>query len=143
MAPHHPPAVVVSPSPDAAPFWEACLRRELLLPRCSACDTTFFYPRTSCPSCGSRAVGWVAASGRGRVYTFCIHHQASLPAFRDAVPFVTVIVELEEGPRLMSFLTGVEPDPGSVRCDMPVHVDFTELEDGRLLPVFRPAEEVS
>ena len=123
------------------PFWEAASRRELALPFCTRCERFFFYPRVICPSCGSRDVEWRRASGRGRLHTFCIQHQSGLPGFRDATPFVTAIVELDEGVRLMSFLVGVDPEPGAIRCDMPVEVAFEELDDGQLLPVFRPTSE--
>jgi uncharacterized OB-fold protein len=126
-------------SSDAAPFWEACARRELVLPLCTACGEFFFYPRTLCPGCGSRAIEWRPVSGRGRLHAFCIHHHSPLPAFRDKVPFVTALVELDEGPRMMSLLSGVEPDPAAIRCEMPLRVDFAEGDDGRLLPVFVPA----
>jgi uncharacterized OB-fold protein len=129
----------ILPSPDAAPFWEACRRRELHLPYCPACAGFFFYPRTLCPSCGSRAVEWRRTSGRGRLHAFCIHHHSPLPELRDAVPFVTALVELEEGPRLMSALAGIDPDPAAIRCEMPLEVAFEELPDGQPLPVFRPA----
>jgi uncharacterized OB-fold protein len=123
---------VSEPSPDAVPFWEACQRRELVLPYCTACASFFFYPRTLCPGCGSRAVEWRRASGRGRLHAFCIHHHAPLEGV------VTALVELEEGPRIMSFLVGVEPDPAAIRCEMPLVVSFTEGDDGQLLPVFAP-----
>lgn len=132
------PRPTISLSPDAAPFWEAARRRELSLPWCERCEAFFFYPRTACPACGSRQISWRPASGRGRLYTFCIHHHPALPGFGDSLPFVTAIVELEEGPRLMTFLTGVAPDPGAITCDMPVVVDFVEVNDGHVLPIFRP-----
>jgi uncharacterized OB-fold protein len=132
------PQPQISPSPDAAPFWDACARRELVLPFCGACARFFFYPRSACPQCGSRDVTWRAASGRGRLHSFCIQHQSAAPGFRDAVPFVTAIVELEEGPRMMTLLTEVEPDPAGIRCEMAVEVAFAELDDGAVLPVFRP-----
>jgi len=119
---------------DAAPFWEAAARGELHLPWCEACDAPFFYPRTLCPRCGSRELEWRRAGGRGRLHAFCIQHTTPLPEFRELVPFVTALVELEEGPRIMSRLVGVEPDPTAIRCEMPLVVDFL---DG--LPVFRPA----
>jgi uncharacterized OB-fold protein len=128
----------ISPSPEATPFWDAANRHELKLPYCSNCREFFFYPRTLCPACGSRDITWRLASGRGHVYTFCIQYQTSAPGLRDGLPFVTAIIDLEEGPRLMSFLVDVSPDPESVSCDMPVHVAFVELPDGQTLPVFRP-----
>jgi uncharacterized OB-fold protein len=129
----------VSPSPDAAPFWQAANRGELELPFCLACQEFFFYPRTLCPRCGSRAIEWRACSGQGSVYTFCIQHQTTVPGAQAAVPFVTAIVELEEGPRLMSLLVDVPAAPESVRCGMRVEVGFLALSDGQNLPVFRPA----
>jgi len=134
------PTPHVSPAPVAAPFWDAAARGEFVLPFCDACPGFFFYPRVICPRCGSREIEWRPASGRGRLHTFCIHHQSALPGFRDAVPFVSAIVELEEGPRLMTFLTDVEPDPAAISCEMPVEVAFTELDDGQRLPVFRPRQ---
>jgi uncharacterized OB-fold protein len=128
----------ISPAPEAAPFWEAADRHELLLPFCGACEHFFFYPRTLCPMCGSRDVQWHLASGRGRVYTFCIQYRNSVPGLEAAVPFVTAIVQLEEGPRLMTFLIGIEPDPKVISCDMPVELAFLDLESGHSLPVFRP-----
>lgn len=135
------PVPQLSPSPEAAPFWEGCRQHRLVLPYCTGCRGFFFYPRTACPGCGSRDVTWRQSTGRGEVYTFCIQHQSRLPGFRDATPFVTAIVELAEGPRLMTFLTGVPPDPASIRCGMPVEAVFTELPDGTVLPVFRPAPQ--
>lgn len=133
------PALGVSPSPDAVPFWEAAERGELLLPYCPACAGFFFYPRTACPTCGSRDTGWRPVSGRGTVYTFCVQHVSPLPALAGSVPFVTAIVELDEGPRLTSFLVDVEPDPAQVSCGMPVEVTFVRDAEDRTVPVFRPA----
>jgi uncharacterized OB-fold protein len=120
-------------SSDATPFWEGCARRELVLPFCTACDEFFFYPRTLCPGCGAREIEWRPVSGRGRLHAFCIHHVTPLKGFQ--VPFVTILVELDEGPRMMSLLHGVEPDPALIRCDMPLRVEFT----GDGVPVFVPA----
>lgn len=132
------PALGVSPSPDAVEFWEGCARGELLLPYCLRCEAFFFYPRTLCPTCGSRELEWRRASGRGTLHTFCIHHVPPRPVFAESVPFVTAIVELDEGPRMMSFLVDVEPDPVHIRCDIPVEVAFATDGDGRAVPVFRP-----
>jgi uncharacterized OB-fold protein len=129
----------ISPSPDAAPFWAAAARHELLLPYCAPCAGHFFYPRAFCPSCGSRTVEWRPVSGRGTLHTFCVQYRSNLPGFVDAGPFVTAIVELAEGPRLMSLLVGVPVDPTAIRCDMPVEVAFVDYDDGQSLPVFRPA----
>jgi uncharacterized protein len=131
----------VHPSPDAVPFWDAAARHELALPWCNRCAQHFFYPRTACPVCGSRDLDWRAASGRGRIHTFCIQHHSRVPGLAEATPFVTVIVELEEGPRMMSILVDVDPNPETVRCELPVQVAFLDLDDGVSLPVFRLREQ--
>ena len=139
------PALGISPSPDAAPFWEGCERGELLLPYCLRCEEFFFYPRTLCPTCGSRDLDRSEERrvGRGTLHTFCIHHVPPLPRFAGSVPFVTAIVELEEGPRMMTLLVDVEPDPSLIHCDTPVEVAFTTDGDGHTVPVFRFRAEQS
>lgn len=134
------PEPQLSPSPDAVPFWDACRRHELVLPYCARCERHYFYPRPLCPRCGTREVTWRRSCGRGEVYSFCIQFQSGLPGFVDAAPFVTAIVELEEGPRLMTFLVGVPPQPELIKCGLPVEVTFRELRDGNMLPVFRPRQ---
>lgn len=126
------PLPTILPSPEATPFWDAARRHELVLPHCRRCADVFFYPRTSCPRCGSRDLDWQRAGGRGVLYTYCIHSQA-------ADPFVTAIVELAEGPRLMSYLVDVEPRPDAISCGIAVQVRFVDLPDGHALPVFAPA----
>ena len=137
------PRPTVSPSPDAREFWDGADRSELLLPWCRACASHFFYPRTACPSCGSRDLTWMPASGRGRIYSFCIHHHTSIPELREALPFVTALITLDEGPRLMSFLIDVAPEPEAIRCDMEVDVTFIPSAQGRSIPAFRPRVEES
>ena len=77
--------------------------------------------------------------GASSPLTFCIQYRNSVPGLEKAVPFVTAIVQLEEGPRLMTFLIGIEPDPKVISCDMEVELGFLDLESGHSLPVFRPA----
>lgn len=132
------PRPQIYPSPEALPFWAAAERHELLLPYCTACDRYFFYPRTLCPTCGSREVSWRTSTGRGSLHTFCIQYRSALPGFHDSLPFVTAIVELEEGPRLMTFLVDVPAEPESIRCGMPVEVAFIDTAGQPTLPVFRP-----
>jgi hypothetical protein len=97
----------------------------------------YFYPRPLCPACLSRRVRWVDASGRGRLHTFVINHRPPR-GFPVAAPFVIGIVELEEGPRMMSHIVGVTPDPAALRCDMPLEVVFEDLTAEITLPKFRP-----
>jgi uncharacterized OB-fold protein len=92
-----------------------------------------------CPFCSSRDIAWVQASGRGRLYSFEIAHQILNKAFKVKTPVILAMVELEEGPRLLTNLVNVEPDPRALRCDMPVEVVFEKLTEQVSLPMFQPA----
>lgn len=118
-------------------YWEALARHELYLQRCRACGTLRFYPRALCPSCLSDATEWVRASGRGTVYSFTVTYQNQAPGFREEVPYVLAIVELAEGPRLMTNVVGSSPE--QVRIGMPVEVVFEDVTPEITLPKFRPA----
>lgn len=133
----------IQPSPDAAPFWEALERGEIVVPWCGDCDRPFWYPRSVCPSCGCRDIRWRPASGRGEIHAFCIHHVSPLPHMKALLPVVTVLVELDEGVRMMGFLDA-DPTPDTVRCGLPVYIDIRSDGAGRRVPVFtltEPKEE--
>lgn len=119
------------------PFWEAARRHELVLPRCTTCDHLFFYPRSECPRCFSSALAWVPVSGRGRLHSFTIVYQPANAAFRDNAPYVYAVVQLDEGPRLVSNV--VECDPEAVRVDMPLVAVFDEVTPEWTLVKFKPA----
>ncbi len=125
--------------PESDFYWEKAQAHELWLRRCNACEHAYFYPRDFCPDCGSRDVSWVQASGKGTLHTFAIVHRAPVPAFRDHVPFVVAMVDLEEGPRIPTNLVDVEPDPAHIHVGMAVEVAFADLTDEITLPVFRPS----
>jgi uncharacterized OB-fold protein len=126
-----------TPDIDTQPFWDAAKEHKLLVKRCGACGAHFHYPRPFCPKCWSADVSWVEASGRGTVYTFSVVHQNDLPPWPSRVPYVAAIVELEEGPRLMSMVVECEHD--AVECGLPVEVTFEVRDDEFTVPVFRPA----
>jgi len=127
------------PSPETQPYWDGCRRHELWLPYCPPCRRFFFYPRPFCPHCFAWDIEWRQASGRGKLYSYAIQYRPQGPGFENEVPYITAIVELEEGPRLMTNLVGVEPDPAAIRCDMPVEVVFEDVNEKVSLPKFRPA----
>jgi uncharacterized OB-fold protein len=133
----------ISPSPDALEFWEGCRAGELRLPHCNPCGESFFYPRTLCPRCGSRDLSWRTASGRGRLHSFCVQFQCAVPGYREATPFVTALIDLDEGPRMMSLLVEAGTDPAGIRIGTPVEVQFRDTDSGWSLPVFRPVAEAS
>ena len=122
--------------PVSTHYWEAASRGELLIQHCPSCDARQHYPRAVCTTCGS-APEWQTASGRGTVDTFTIVRQYGMPPFATEVPYVVAIIELEEGPRMMSNITDCNVD--EVRIGMAVEVHMVVAEPGVGIPFFRPA----
>jgi uncharacterized OB-fold protein len=119
------------------PFWEAAKRHELLMPRCQQCNRLFFYPREACPNCLSPDIGWETVSGKGKLYSYTIINQPANPAFRADAPYIYGIVELDEGPRMVTNLVDCPLD--EVKVDMPVTVAFDDVTEDVTLIKFRPA----
>ena len=130
-------APLPQPTPESKPFFDALKEHRLLIQRCGDCEHAYYYPRPFCPSCLSSAVEWEEASGKGTLYSFVINHRAA-PGF--TAPYIIAVVQLEEGPRMMTNLIGVEPDPNMVQCDMPVEIVFDDVDADFTLPRFRLAE---
>jgi len=122
-------------TPEMAPFWEAARRRQLVVQRCTGCGTLRFPARDICSRCLSRDAAWTPVSGRGVVFSFAVMHQVYHPGFADAVPYAVVVVELEEGARLLSNL--VDSPVADVRVGMPVEVVFEDVSPTVTLPKFR------
>ena len=123
------------PTPETQHFWDGTKANELLLQRCGDCSKTYFPPRPFCPACASREVGVFRASGKGRLYSYVIHHRP-VPGFTP--PYAIAVVELDEGPRLMSNIVDCPQTPEALQLDMPVEVTFTKLSDAISLPQFQP-----
>ena len=128
--------VIPVPTPETQHFWDGTKVGELRLQRCIECGTVYFPPRPFCPTNGSRAVEVFTASGRGRLFSYVINHLPS-PGFTP--PFAIAVVELEDGPRLMSNIVGCPQTPEALRIDMPLEVTFERLTDEITLPQFKPA----
>ena len=126
-------------TPEAQPYWDGLKENKLMLPKCDDCGKPFFYPRVLCPNCHSRNISWMQASGRGKLYSFQIAHRSLNRAFKVELPCVLAMIELEEGPRMMSNLINIKPDPNVVKCDMPVEVVFEKQNDDITLALFQPA----
>lgn len=124
------------PDRDSDQYWAAARRHELLLQQCDACAKFRFYPRSVCPHCFSDRFQWKQASGRGLVYSFTIIYRPPLPAFRNRVPYVLALIELEEGVRMMTNI--VECHPADVYIGMPVEVTFEDVTEDVTLPQFKP-----
>ncbi len=143
------PAAVAAdrPVPDAftRTYWDAVAEGRLLLRRCADCGRPHHYPREFCPYCWSEAVDWEQASGRATLCTWSEVRANDLPPFRDRLPYVVAVVELEEGPRMMT--TVVDCPVEQLRIGMALLVSFPTLSmDVRAdpldpaVPVFRPPD---
>jgi uncharacterized protein len=128
-----------SPNPLTAPYWQAAHAGELKLPCCQTCAKFHFYPRASCPHCGSANLDWRKVSGKGVVYSFTVVHRAPSKGFEELVPYAVAVVALDEGPHLMTRLIDVPPQ--AVRIGLRVTVAFEKQDDETTLPVFRPETE--
>lgn len=124
------------PSESTRPFWEGTRAHELRLQRCRDCRKHIFYPRLVCPFCLSDNLDWVIASGKGKVYSYTVVRRAMHPAFREDVPYVLAIVQLEEGPRITTNIVGVPPQ--EVRVDMPVRAAYDDVTPDLTLLKFEP-----
>ncbi|MFF1732163.1 Zn-ribbon domain-containing OB-fold protein [Streptomyces sp. NPDC058247] len=122
---------------ETRPYWEAASRGELLIARCGDCGAVHHYPRAMCPSCWSEDVTPVEAEGTGTVYTYSTVHMNDLPPFKDRLPYVAALVELTEGPRLMTNIVGCAPE--DVAIGMRVTARFEEIDTGVHAVYFGPA----
>ncbi len=126
------------PTPETQHFWDGTQAGELRLQRCDACANIYFPPRPFCPACASRKVSMFKASGKATLYSYVINHRPAAPGFTP--PYAIAVVELEEGPRMMSNIIDCPQTPEALELDMKLEVAFEKLDDKITLPLFRPAK---
>ena len=114
-------------------FWEGLVQHKLLIQRCASCRRLQHPPAPMCPGCHGFEMEAIEASGRGVVHSFVVAHHPAIPPFE--YPNVIVLVELEEGTRLVSRLVGTPPD--DVAIGMPVAVEFEKVDEDLVLHRFR------
>lgn len=119
------------------PFWEATKRHELVVQRCKTCSCLMWYPREQCPDCLSPDLEWAKMSGKARVYSFTVIYQARGPAFQEEAPYVYAMIQLDEGPKMISTVVGCKHE--DVKVDMPVTVAFDDITPEWTLVKFKPA----
>jgi uncharacterized protein len=117
----------------AAPYFEGARAGLLRLQRCRSCAAWQFYPRSLCTACGSRSLAWEAASGEGRIASFTVVRRPLSPAY--TAPYIVALIDLAEGPRMMSQVVGADPE--SVAVGAAVRVQFEAWSDTVSLPVFQ------
>jgi uncharacterized protein len=119
---------------DSQVYWEGLAQGELRIQRCDACSRHVFYPRSICPHCFSDRLSWVTATGKGKVYSYTVAHQA-FGSFAAEVPYVIAVVELEEGVRMMTRIIGAPRE--RVKIGASVGVTFASVGEGLTLPYFQ------
>jgi len=123
------------PTADTKEFWEACRNKRLCFQQCEACGYIRWPFSNLCPVCHSFKAHLIESSGKGRLISFVVYHVAFHPNWKDKIPYITAIVELEEGPRIITNI--VDATLGELSCDMPVEIVWEKAED-YFIPKFRP-----
>ena len=118
-------------------FYDFCRQGELRFQRCTQCGSLRHVPREICAECSSFDWEWVRSSGRGSIPTWTVVERALHPAFGKSTPYAPVVIEMEEGVRLLTQMLDVAP--GELKVGMPVQVEFKALTDEVTLPYFRKA----
>jgi uncharacterized OB-fold protein len=129
-------AVVPGMTELTAPYWEAAREGRLVVQECQECHVLRHPPLPRCPGCHGGQPGWREVSGEGTVYTYTTVRHPTHFAFAGKIPYVLAIVELAEGPRLVTAITGIGSE--DVRVGLPVRVVFREIAEGVTLPYFEP-----
>jgi uncharacterized OB-fold protein len=119
---------------DTEFFWEGAKAGELRIQRCASCRTLRHPPGPSCPACHAFDRDFVVASGRGTVHSYVVHRHPPVPG--REVPFVLVLVDLEEGVRMVGELLDASPDDG-VEIGAAVRVEMQRVDDELTLPAWR------
>ena len=121
------------PTPNEQPFYDACAEGKLVLQRCQSCGHVLFYPRTHCDACQSDQLVWEDASGVGSIASYTVVRRGVSADF--VPPYVIALIDLAEGPRMMSQIIDTEPD--ALAVGLSVKVDFAAWSEDITLPLFR------
>lgn len=121
-------------NPDSKIYWDAVNNGTLLIRICRTCGVSHFLPRHHCPKCWSSDLEWIPSSGTGTVYSFSVVHRAPLESFSNKVPYVIALIDLTEGPRMLTNIIGRGALSTSVGDK--VRVAFEEIDPGINLPQF-------
>jgi len=127
------------PSDITQPYWDAAAAHRLVVQQCRACGSKQFYPRCLCMKCASEDLEWAACSGQGSVYTYTINHRAPHAHFKARLPYVTAMIDLDEGVRMLANIVG--DDALRTAIGARVRVVFEDAGDGITLPQFELAGE--
>jgi uncharacterized OB-fold protein len=132
---------IPKPTPETEPFWQGCAVGELRLQHCLSCGHVQYPARKLCSGCFAQEVEWRKASGHGTIRTWSTVVAPGAPGFEEEIPFLSVLVELEEGPTMLSVLRECAAD--EVDFDMPVEVIFEQRSEEISIPYFKPMKHSS
>ena len=118
----------------SAPYWKGCKLGELRLQQCTACQNIQFYPRIMCSGCHQQSLVWITASGRGVIASFTVVRRGVSEHY--PTPYIVALIDLEEGPRMMSLIVDVDVETETVAVGKPVKVAFEAWSDEIAMPVF-------
>ena len=108
---------------------------------CTSCDHRQLYGRSRCTNCHADTLEWIDVSGLGTVYSRTVIRQNPTRTFRHLLPLVVALVDLDEGPRMMTNVVGSDPD--DVVIGARVRVRFEQASDDAALPLFELDRDVS
>jgi uncharacterized OB-fold protein len=119
------------------PFWDAAKQHRLVIQRCGECRYYNHPPRPVCERCSSQRLEFATVSGRGTIYTFTVMHQSSVAGFEDEVPYINIVVELDEQPMLFMVSNLPHAEKDKIRIGGRVEVRFEKRGLELVLPQFR------
>jgi uncharacterized OB-fold protein/acyl dehydratase len=122
----------------SAPYWDGLKQHEVRIQQCEEHGHWLFFPRTHCPTCGSRRLAWRHVSGEGTLYTYTVARVPTLPEFSDEMPQLLAVVELDEGVHINTTLVGV--DPAALAVGMRVRPVFDERPGVTTLLRYTPVD---
>ncbi len=124
------------PSAESKPYWDAAREHRLVVQKCNTCGEFWFPPSQRCAHCLSDDHAWTAVKGTGTVFSFVTYQRLYHKGWDGEVPYVVAVIELDEGPRMLSAVVGIPPE--KVACDMAVKVVFDDVTPDATLPKFTP-----
>jgi uncharacterized OB-fold protein len=128
------PTIAPTPTEVSRPFWDACKEHRLIMQQCAACANYMFYPAYMCPHCGCSELRWEQVSGRGSIHSITTVHHPADPVFAQSTPYVVALIQLDEGPVMMSNIVGEDRLDSSIGDR--VEVTFEET-NGITLPRYQ------
>ena len=127
------------PEPDTQPFWDATREHKLMYQVDNTTGQVVFFPRSRSPYTGTTDMTWKESAGLGTVYSYSVIRQSRHPAFKDITPYAIAYVDLDEGFRILTNVTGVADPVNDVKIGMRVKLKWEDQESGIALPLFEPA----